>query len=143
MRTGANSARTFSRIEGVHLGGLPLGEVSCQVVALSDRMIFFSGNSRFELEYYKVVAADFREKSELVSASAGSVVAGAVLFGALGAVIASRPKNKREYIMVITYVSNGGNNSVAIAVPYQSSAEADKALNIIRRNITTAQNIVL
>lgn len=126
-----------------HLSGLPLGEVSCLANALDKKIIFTSGKSRFELEYSKIVAADLREKSELEGASAGSVVAGAVLFGALGAVIAARPKNKREYIMVISYVSNGENKSIALAIPYENGVEADKALNVIRRNITTVQNVVL
>lgn len=136
-------ADVLAQFSCIHLGGLPLGEVSCLANAFDKKIIFTSGKSRFELEYSKIVVADLREKSELAGASAGSIVAGAVLFGALGAVIASRPKNKREYIMAISYVSNGEDKSIALAVPYENGVEADKALNVIRRNITTAQNVVL
>ncbi len=127
----------------VHLNGLPLGEISCMATALENRIIFKAGRSTFELNYDKITAADLREKSELSGSSAGSIVAGAVLFGELGAVIAARPKNKKEYILAISYLSDGVNKTIAVAVPYENGYIADKAISEIRKNITTSQNVVL
>lgn len=76
--------KVISSFPCVHMSGLPLGENEMRATALENRLIFKSGSSTFELNYDKITAADLREKSELSGSSAGSVVAGAVLFGALG-----------------------------------------------------------
>ncbi len=135
--------KVIAQFPCVHLSGLPLGEISCMATALEHRIIFKVDKSTFELNYDKITAADLREKSELAGSSAGSVVAGAVLFGALGAVIAARPKNKKEYILAISYISDVDNRTIAVAVPYENGYIADRAIDVIKRNIAVSQNVVL
>lgn len=127
----------------IHLQGLPIGEVSCVAMAPTDKMVILVGKSRYELPYWKITAAEMREKSSLIAASTGDAVAGALLFGALGAIIASRPKNKKEYIMLITYNSDNGANTVALAVPDNQRATAEKMLKQIKSKLSYAQNVTL
>lgn len=137
------NSKVIAQFPCVHLSGLPLGEISCMATALENRIIFKVDKSTFELSYDKITAADLREKSELTGSSAGSIVAGAVLFGTLGAVIAARPKNKKEYILAISYISDGDNRTIAVAVPYENGYIADRAIGEIKRNIAVSQNVVL
>ena len=139
----SNLEKTVAQFGCIHLSGLPLGEVACQVTAYENRLVFKKDKSTYELSYDKITAVDLREKSQLAGASAGSVVAGAVLFGALGAVIAARPKNKKEYIFVISYLSDGETKTIAAAVPYENGYIADRAVAVIKKNITAVQNVVL
>ena len=139
----SNFEKTVAQFGCIHLSGLPLGEVACQVTAYENRLVFKKDKSTYELSYDKITAVDLREKSQLAGASAGSVVAGAVLFGVLGAVIAARPKNKKEYIFVISYLSDWETKTIAAAVPYENGYIADRAVAVIKKNITAVQNVVL
>ncbi len=126
-----------------HLSGLPLGEVRCFARAYDTRIVFKKEQSTFELPYEKIVSAELAERSKLVGASAGSAVAGAIMFGALGAIIASRPKNKKEDILIITYVSDGENKTIVAAVDISDWGAANKAVTAMKKNITVSQNVVL
>ncbi|MBP0985370.1 MAG: hypothetical protein J6A19_16780 [Oscillospiraceae bacterium] len=126
-----------------HLSGLPLGEVRCFARAYDTKIVFKKEQSTFELPYEKIVSAEIAERSKLVGASAGSAVAGAIMFGALGAIIASRPKNKKEDILIITYVSDDENKTIVAAVDISEWGAANKAVNAMKKNITVSQNVVL
>lgn len=126
-----------------HLSGLPVGEVSCVAIAPAEKMVILVGKSRYELPYWKITAAEMREKNSLMAASTGDAVAGALLFGALGAIVASRPKNKKEYIMIISYNSDNGSNTVALAVPANQRAAAEKLLKQVKGKLTFTQNVTL
>lgn len=135
--------QVISAFPCTHLSGLPLGEVQCYARAYDTRIVFKKEQSTFELPYEKIVSAELTEKNKLVGASAGSAIAGAVMFGALGAIIASRPKNKKENILIITYVSGDENKTIVAAVDISEWGAANKAVNAIKKNITVSQNIVL
>ena len=135
--------QVISAFSCTHLSGLPLGEVQCYARAYDTKIVFKKEQSTFELPYEKIVSAELTEKSKLVGASAGSAIAGAIMFGALGAIIASRPKNKKEYILVITYVSNGENKTIVAAVAVSEWGAANKAVTAMKKKITVSQNVVL
>lgn len=127
----------------VHLNGLPVGEADCVVMTTNDKVIVEVQKNRYELPYYKITAADVREKNQLVGASAGNIVAGAVLFGALGAIISARPQNKKEYIMIISCNSEY-TNAIAFAVEPKFKRDAEKIVAKLRKAAPQGQqNITL
>ena len=129
-------------VPGVHLSGLPVGEADCVVIPSSESVIIEIQKNRYELPYDKITSADVREKNQLVSASAGDVVAGTLLFGALGTIIASRPKNVREYIMMISCNSEY-TNAIAFAIAPKYKKDADKIAAKIRAKMPQYQNFSL
>lgn len=145
--TGIKSSRagekSISAFYCTHLSGLPLGEVKCFARAYNSKIVFKKEQSTFELPYNKIVSAELTEKSKLLGASAGSAVAGAVMFGALGAIVASRPKNKKENILIITYVSDNENKTIVAAVDISEWGAANKAVTAMKNSITVSQNVVL
>ena len=117
--------------------------MQCYARAYDTRIVFKIEQSTIEVPYEKIVSAELTEKNKLVGASAGSAIAGAVMFGALGAIIASRPKNKKENILIITYVSGDENKTIVAAVDISEWGAANKAVNAMKKNITVSQNVVL
>ena len=85
----SNLEKTVAQFGCIHLSGLPLGEVGCQVTAYENRLVFKKDKSTYELSYDKITAVDLREKSQLAGASAGSVVAAGLSLVCAGVVISS------------------------------------------------------
>lgn len=110
--------RAQASASGYALTGLPFGECACDV-AVHKRAVVFSANGNFSsLDISKIISADVKTRQEMTSASVGSAVLGTVAFGIIGTVIASRPKSKTEYILVINYNDiNGEIQTIAIAFP--------------------------
>lgn len=99
-----------------HVNGLPIAEnINCNVTATDDKFIFSSGVMKFELEKVKItdmcINTD-RELQQQYVSSVGGTIAGAVLFGPLGAIIGGRAKKKKvkdevHNYFIITYQSDG------------------------------------
>ena len=53
------------------------------------------------------------------------------------------PKNKKENILIITYVSGDENKTIVAAVDISEWGAANKAVNAMKKNITVSQNVVL
>ena len=111
-------------VKGYCISGLPFGECDCDITVYDDRVIFSTGKSASNLSTSKITAAAVKTKNELASASTGSAILGTALFGVVGTIIASRPKNKSQYILVINYIS-GELKTIAIAFDNYQKYEAE------------------
>ncbi len=97
-----------------HVNGLPIAEnMLCEVFSYPDRLEFKAGTTEFKLSKDKItdicIKTDTEIQKQLVS-SVGGAVAGAMLFGTLGAIIGGRAKTKKvktstDYL-IITYRSD-------------------------------------
>ena len=94
-----------------HVNGLPIPEnVLCEVFSYPDRIDFKSGTTEIKLPKEKItdisIKTDTEIQQQLVS-SAGGAIAGAMLFGSLGAIIGGRVKTKKvkttTNYLIITY----------------------------------------
>lgn len=98
-----------------HVNGLPIAEnVRCAITQGPDEFVFLSGNMRFELEKSKIVDMCIKTDTEIQQqyvSSIGGAVAGACLFGPVGAIIGGRAKKKKvknevHSYLIITYQSD-------------------------------------
>ena len=96
-----------------HVNGLPIPEnVLCEVFSYPDRIDFKSGTTEIKLPKEKItdisIKTDTEIQQQLVS-SAGGAIAGAMLFGSLGAIIGGWVKTKKvkttTNYLIITYKS--------------------------------------
>lgn len=139
----SSSKRFIVKCYGVALYGLPQGECECLLSLFGDRVVFTVNKNDSVLKAEKITSALLKTNSELKGASAGSTVAGALLFGIPGAIIASRPKNVTEYVIIINYTSDGELKTVAVAVNKDKKYEADKIVNYINKHMSGGSDTVL
>lgn len=139
----SSSKRFIVKCYGVALYGLPQGECECLLSLFGDRVVFTVNKNDSVLKAEKITSALLKTNSELKGASAGSTVAGALLFGVPGAIIASRPKNVTEYVIIINYTSDGELKTVAVAVNKDKKYEADKIVNYINKHMSCGSDTVL
>ena len=137
------SIRALIKCYGIALYGLPQGESECLLSVFKDKLVFTVNKNDSILNADKIMSALLKSNSELKGASVGSTVAGALLFGIPGAIIASRPKNVIEYIIIINYTSDGELKTVAVAVNKDKKYEADKIVNYINKHMSGGSNTVL
>lgn len=99
-----------------HVNGLPIAEnLSCEIKSYPDRLEFKAGTTNIKLAREKItdmcIKTDTEIQKQAVS-SVGGAVGGAVLFGALGAIIGGRAKNKKvktvTQYLIITYTGEEG-----------------------------------
>lgn len=97
-----------------HVNGLPIAENTlCEVFSYPDRIEFKAGTTNIKLLREKItdmcIKTDVDIQNQAVS-SVGGAVAGAMVFGALGAVIGGRAKTKKvktvTNYLIITYNSD-------------------------------------
>lgn len=85
---------------GKHMAGLPLSEGTfCNIHEYSDKIVFLSNGSDFTLVKEKITDISIKTDAEITSqyvSSVGGAVAGAVLFGPLGAIVGGRAKQKKS-----------------------------------------------
>ena len=139
----SSSKRFIVKCYGVALYGLPQGECECLLSLFGDRVVFTVNKNDSVLKAEKITSALLKSNSELKGASVGSTVAGALLFGIPGAIIASRPKNVTEYVIIINYTSDGELKTVAVAVNKDKKYEADKIVNYINKHMSGGSDTVL
>lgn len=139
----SSSKRFIVKCYGVALYGLPQGECECLLSLFGDRVVFTVNKNDSVLKAEKITSALLKTNSELKGASAGLTVAGALLFGVPGAIIASRPKNVTEYVIIINYTSDGELKTVAVAVNKDKKYEADKIVNYINKHMSGGSDTVL
>lgn len=97
-----------------HVHGLPLAEnVFCGISSYPDKITFHSGTTEINLARSKITNMCVRTDTEIQEqavSSAGGAVAGAIMFGPLGAVIGGRAKTKKvkttTHYLIITYLNN-------------------------------------
>ena len=97
-----------------HISGLPIVEDTlCEVYSFPDRLDFKAGTTEITLSKDKITDMSIKTDTEIQNQSVSSVggaVAGATLFGAIGAVIGGRAKNKKvktvTKYLIITYLGD-------------------------------------
>ena len=120
--TGATHIVSFK-----HMTGLPVSEGAlCRLMLCPDKIIIESGGATFNLDKAKItdacVKTDVEIQKQYVS-SAGGAVAGAVLFGPLGAIVGGRTKKKENKTVssyfIYTYTKNGSVEYISFDVTHQ------------------------
>ncbi len=115
-RTNANYKKPDRPFPAKHLSGLPLAQdISCTITADEHSFKITGGGNSFELEKYKVTSIDIKTDREIQQqyvSSIGGAVAGAALFGPLGAIIGGRAKKKTvsekvQHYLIFTYRTDG------------------------------------
>lgn len=132
------------KLTGTALYGLPQGESQCVCKVYKDHVSFEVNKNKATLELSKISSAIVKTNSELQRASAGATFIGGLFFGVPGAIIASMPTVKTEYIVIINYMSNGENKTIAIVVDSTQKYVAENFIAFINRNtVKTADTIIL
>lgn len=137
------SIRALIKCYGIALYGLPQGESECLLSMFKDKLVFTVNKNDSILNADKITSALLKSNSELKGASVGSTVAGALLFGIPGAIIASRPKNVTEYVIIINYISGSKLKTIAVAVTEDKKYEADKIVNYVNKHMASGSDTVL
>lgn len=97
-----------------HIHGLPIAENTlCEVFSYPDRIEFKAGTTNIQLQKEKItdmcIKTDVDIQNQAVS-SVGGAVAGAAIFGTLGAIIGGRIKTKKvktvTNYLIISYKSD-------------------------------------
>lgn len=137
------SIRALIKCYGIALYGLPQGESECLLSVFKDKLVFTVNKNDSILNADKITSALLKSNSELKGASVGSTVAGVLLFGIPGAIIASRPKNITEYVIIINYISSSELKTIAVAVTEDRKYEADKIVNYVNKHMASRSDTVL
>lgn len=99
-----------------HVNGLPVAEnLLCEVFSYPDRIEFKAGTTNIKLAREKITDMCIKSDTEIqnqVVSSVGGAIAGGIMFGALGAAIGGRAKNKKvktiTQYLIISYTNNQG-----------------------------------
>lgn len=127
-----------------HVDGLPIAENTlCEVFSFPDRIEFKSGTTQIKLPKEKItdmcIKTDTDIQNQAVS-SVGSAVAGAMIFGTLGAVIGGRTKTKKvktvTNYLIITYNSDGALKYLGFDTK-NNPQSAGKLVDEFKKNSTT------
>ena len=119
--------------DGTSIYGLPQGETRCKVNVYDDCVAFAAGKQTSKLSMEKISSAYLKTKKELEGAKTGSIVAGAVFFGAIGAIVGSRVRRNDSYILIINYTDSGEPKAIAVAMEKWQRFEGEKAENFINK----------
>jgi ABC-type nickel/cobalt efflux system permease component RcnA len=139
------------KIYGMHQAGLPIAQDSiCEITYSGDKFEFKGSGNSFELMFEKItdicIKTDKEIQTQYVS-SIGGAVAGAVVFGPLGAIVGGRAKKKNttkiSYYIIYTYmkeqeiayISFEINNTFDVSKAYKWVSEFKQEHNIIKEAI--------
>lgn len=119
---------------GKHQDGLPLAsDIVCDVMMQNDGLSFKAGGNIFNLPFDKITGFDIKTEEEIQKqyiSSVGGAVGGAVLFGALGAMVGGRAKEKKSKItrhyLIITYTKDQKVAWISLLIDEPSKANAWK-----------------
>lgn len=119
-----------------HMAGLPLAQSTACTVSFEEGCItIHSSGNRFNLNYDKITAMDFKTSTEIQRAyvsSAGGAIVGGALFGPLGAMVGGRVKEKQsktvENFIIFTYLKDGNIDYLSFKVQ-----TAYKAMKLIQQ----------
>lgn len=120
----AQKAVAERRISGTHFAGLPLAEGAAVSLDFLDQEVEITGGGNaFSLPYSKITDMSIKTDTEIQKAyvsSTGGAIAGAALFGTVGAMIGGRVKEKTTtkvaHYLMITYQKDGTPDYVAFQV---------------------------
>ena len=97
-----------------HVNGLPIAEdVGCFIKYYKDKIEITASGTEYNISMDRITDICVKTESEIQQqyvSSAGGAVAGALMFGAVGAIIGGRAKKKKttkiSYFLIITYMKN-------------------------------------
>lgn len=109
---------------GEHMAGLPVVEgMFCMIHEFADRFCFSANGVEFNLDKAKIMDISIKTDKEITQqyvSSVGGAVAGAVLFGPLGAIVGGRAKKKKNTIvsqyLIFTYSKDGNVDYISFDV---------------------------
>lgn len=112
-------------IDAAHMDGLPLSEgAPCSLTYEETALHIKGGGNTFNLALHKITDIDIKTDVEIQKAyisSAGGALGGAMLFGALGAIIGGRVKEKTtrscENYLIVTYTAEEKVNYMSFKIP--------------------------
>lgn len=124
-----------------HISGLPIVEDTlCEVFSFPDRIDFKAGTTEITLSKNKITDISIKTDTEIQNqavSSVGGAVAGAMLFGAVGAIISGRAKDKKvktvTNYLIITY-SNDGDVKFIVFDTKNNSQSADKLVKEFQKS---------
>ena len=120
-----------SFVSVTHIEGLPIAQnILCQLYYCDDKIVIDGSGTIFNLVLDKIQSIDISREVKLnkqLTSSAGGAVAGGLLFGAPGAIVGGRTKEKevrdvKEYL-VITYINNNEIKYISFDVAYTPKAK--------------------
>lgn len=122
------------------MAGLPLAEGTlCDIYEYGDKVLFKASGSDFNLDKEKITDIDIKTDQEITSqyvSSIGGAVAGAFLFGTLGAMVGGRAKQKKtrkiSQYLIFTYLKDGSVDYISFDVTvnyFQAFKISDKFKN--------------
>ena len=133
----------YRTLLGKHQAGLPLPQDSHCTILMEDSCFKITGGgNEFRLDKGKItemcVKTDVEIQRQYVSSSGGAV-AGAMVFGALGAIVGGRAKEKTNrtytYYLIFTYRSNDEINYVSFEIGQAYLSKANMWCREIRNQI--------
>ncbi len=104
----------FHKMSCIHFSGLPISSgVLCDITLCTDKVIFKRAGNTFNLEKNKItdvcIKTDVEIQTQYVS-DAGGAVAGAMSWGAIGAIIGGGTREiknqETSYYLIYTYLKN-------------------------------------
>ena len=124
-----------------HISGLPIVEDTlCEVFSFPDRIDFKAGTTEITLSKNKITDISIKTDTEIQNqavSSVGGAVAGAMLFGAVGAIIGGRAKDKKvktvTNYLIITY-SNDGDVKFIVFDTKNNPQSADKLVKEFQKS---------
>lgn len=127
-----------------HTAGLPIAEgTPSSIRVMPDHILVEAAGNTFTLKNEKItdiaIKTDVEIQKNYVS-SAGGAVAGAVLFGALGAIVGGRAKQKQTTTatsyLIITYTKDGAPDYIGFEIPAHQLASARKLMRNVKEQLT-------
>ena len=102
------------------VSGLPLAKTSvCQLFVNDQKFIVDAQNQTFQIDVDKIIAAQIKTDVEIqheVTSSGGKAVAGALLFGNVGATVGARTITKKHRVATTYFLINYTNQEGGTAV---------------------------
>lgn len=94
----------LKKFTATHIIGLPVAEgVICSIQHLEKKFSIWASSTEFTLDLERVLSIEFKTSTEILAGSPGGAVGGALLFGAIGAIIGGSSTSKTTYYMILTY----------------------------------------
>jgi hypothetical protein len=133
------------RGEYPHAIGLPIAEnTMCKVFCTPEGIVIDGAGSSYTIPKAKIMHIDIIDSEQIQKSyvsSVGGTVAGAALFGPLGAMVGGRAKEKESTIvtnyLTITYQTDGETKYVSFNVS-KDMTNAQKMVKLITAELTTA-----
>lgn len=130
-----------THIKGIHEAGLPLANgVECLIVYEDGRFNFKGSGNSFDLLFEKITDICIKTDTEIQKqyiSSIGGAIAGGVVFGALGAIVGGRAKEKKsttvkEYL-IFTYLKENKVNYISFDIT-DNWFKAQKLIDMFNEN---------